>query len=389
MTRRWIAVIVPVSAALVLLAAAPRQDTVTSDQVASAIDKLGSFDFPVRTEASRVVRRAPAPVAVPALDRAARSHHDEYVRFRALVILAGFGDAAAGQTMRDLMGDRNDRLRTVAYQWFEHHPDPVVLPALINAMRTEKSEFVRPAVTRAVAAFSDDPRARDVLAPLVMRGEDLFRGALIEALGDYGGRFALPDLIEVAKLEGPLQDDAITSIGKLGDASARATLSGLQKSGPREVQPTISAAFCLLKIDCPAQQAYLEKTLAYAAGEAGDQPLLRGVVHALAVLATRGQPSALSSLIDVGTQASDPARAPVALGVGLVALRDPLLLVRTLETRKDVDSAVELVRDAFDMLSEDLEEERFSVEVRRAYWEAPADSARRRTAQLLIDKLEF
>jgi len=41
------------------------------------------------------------------------------------------------------------------------------------------------------------------------------------------------------------------------------------------------------------------------------------------------------------------------------------------------------------MLSEDLEEERFFVEIRRAYWAAPETSVRRRVAQTLIDKLEF
>ena len=50
---------------------------------------------------------------------------------------------------------------------------------------------------------------------------------------------------------------------------------------------------------------------------------------------------------------------------------------------------VELLRDAFDMLAEDFEEERFYVAVRQAYWAAPAGSARRRVAEALIQKLEF
>ncbi len=35
------------------------------------------------------------------------------------------------------------------------------------------------------------PASATVLVPLVMRGEDFFRGALIEALGDYDGKYAL------------------------------------------------------------------------------------------------------------------------------------------------------------------------------------------------------
>jgi hypothetical protein len=60
-----------------------------------------------------------------------------------------------------------------------------------------------------------------------------------------------------------------------------------------------------------------------------------------------------------------------------------------LETRKSLDLSTTLLQDAFDMLSEDFEEERFFVEIRRAYWAAAEGSDRRRVAQALIDKLEF
>jgi hypothetical protein len=41
------------------------------------------------------------------------------------------------------------------------------------------------------------------------------------------------------------------------------------------------------------------------------------------------------------------------------------------------------------MLEEDLEEERFFVAVRRAYWSAPDGSATRKLCELLITKLDF
>jgi hypothetical protein len=41
------------------------------------------------------------------------------------------------------------------------------------------------------------------------------------------------------------------------------------------------------------------------------------------------------------------------------------------------------------MLSEDLEEERFYVFVRKAYWAAAPDSPKRRIAEALMVKLEF
>ena len=363
--------------------------TVSDAELSKAIDTLGSFEFTVRTESAKTVRRAPTTVAAKALTAAARSHKDEYVRYRALVLLAGIGDAAAANLMREALGDRNDRMRMVGAAWFEHHPDPAVLPLLIAGLEKEGSEFVRPAMTRAVAAHSSDPRAQKTLLPLVMRGEDFFRGAVIEALGDYGGTYALASIADVARLDGPLQDDAISAIGKLGDPAMVGVLVELQKSVPRELQPTLSASLCLLGRNCATHEPFIKKNLAFGAANEGYQPLLRGAVHALGMLARKGKDDALVALFDAGTPAADPARAAIALGVGLVALRTPEVLMRVLEGRKDLEPAMALVQDAFDMLAEDLEEERFYVTVRRDYWAAPAGSARRRVAEALIQKLEF
>ena len=86
---------------------------------------------------------------------------------------------------------------------------------------------------------------------------------------------------------------------------------------------------------------------------------------------------------------SDDVRSPVALGVGLVALRRPDLVLDAFDSRVDLDRACDLLQDAFDMLAEDFEEERFYAAVRKAYWAAPADSPRRRTAEAIMRKLEF
>ena len=87
----------------------------TAKTLAAAIDKLGTLDFAVRTAAAAAVRRAPPAQAVPALMAAATSHADGYVRFRALVLLAGFGDPRTRDVMIRLIDDPNDRLRDVAY----------------------------------------------------------------------------------------------------------------------------------------------------------------------------------------------------------------------------------------------------------------------------------
>src|SRR5687768_11650068 len=76
------------------------RDPVPAEQIRAALDKLGSLEFPVRTGAARTVRRAEAPVAVPALLAAVAGHGDEYVRFRALVILSGFNDPRTAGVMR-------------------------------------------------------------------------------------------------------------------------------------------------------------------------------------------------------------------------------------------------------------------------------------------------
>jgi HEAT repeat protein len=383
---RWTAV-----ACVALVAAAPasldaRQ---TAGPVDTAIARLVAFDLPTRTAAARDIRRANRDVAVPALTNAVRSNPDEYIRFRALVLLTGFEDPATPRLMREVMTDRNDRLRTVAYQWFEHHPDPDTLTVLIAGLESERSEFVRPALTRAIAAAQTDARAGAALTPLVLRGEDLFRGAVIEALGDYHHAEAISPIVEVAELDGPLQDDALTALGELGNPESRTTLVTVQASAPPELQSTIAASLCLIGLDCDAQVAYVQRTLDFAAADADRQPLLRGAVHAMAMLARHGRPEALGRLLDAGVAARDPVRAAIAIGIGRIALRDPALVVAALEPRTDRAACLDLVLDAFDRLSEDFEEEQFFVAVRAALWAAPDGSPRRETARQLIEKLEF
>jgi len=118
--------------------------------------------------------------------------------------------------------------------------------------------------------------------------------------------------------------------------------------------------------------------------------MLRGAASGLSVLAIRDNKAAVGALLDAGVPAKDPARAPIALALGAVAFRHPTVLLDVLETRKDRDGAIELLRDAFDMLaSEDYALERFFVEVRHGYWAAPAGSPRRALFEALIQKLEF
>jgi hypothetical protein len=360
----------------------------TSDLVA-AVGRLGAFDFAARTEAARVVRRAPAPIVVPALEAAARSHADEYVRFKALVLLSGIDAGAMTRVAADLATDRNDRVRTVVYQWFEQHPHTGMLPRLLDNLPRETSEFVRPALTSALAASWRDTNVQQVLRPLVLRGEDHFRGSVIAALGEHGALFAMPELLTVVRLEGPLQDDAITALGQLAVPSSRPVVAALQKSVPAELQPTVSAALCLMGIDCVARVAFVVDTLRYASAAEGQAALLRGAVHAAAMLARGGHAEVFDALVDAALTARGAARDAVVLGVGVVILRQPLMAFDEYEQRQQPQALATLYRDAFDMLSEDFDEESFGAAVRRAFWAAPEGSVKRTAAASLLDALEF
>jgi hypothetical protein len=72
-----------------------------------------------------------------------------------------------------------------------------------------------------------------------------------------------------------------------------------------------------------------------------------------------------------------------------VALRNTPLTLAVLQKLVDLPAAVELLREAFDMLEEDFVEERFFATVRRGFWQAAAGSPSRRIAEALIRKLEF
>jgi HEAT repeat protein len=361
-------------------------------EVAAAIDQLGAYDYAARSAASRTVRRATPAIAAPALVKAVREHKDSFVRYRALVLLSGLGDSAVADTMMSVIADRNDRLRAVVYAWLARHPSASVVPALIEALAKESSEFVRPSLTRALAAHKDDERARAAVLPLITRGDDMFRAEVIQALGDFGGlraKEAADAILAVAKLDGPLQDDAIIAVGKLGDRSVLESLAALQRTVSRERQSSIAAAICLLGLNCDTHRKYLVDTVKFSATTPNSLFLLRSTAGALAALAARGDQEAFAALFDAGGGAPESVREVVGLALGTAAVRNPSGLLQAVGARKDQNQAVELLRDAFDMLEEDFEEEQFYVTVRRAYWDAPEGSPARRTAEAIIQKLEF
>jgi len=368
---------------------------VSSAELTAAIDKLGNLDYDVRTSASRTIRRTPASQAVPALIAAAAGHADGYVRYRALVLLTGFNDSRAAASMQSAMTSPNDRLRAVAYNFFEHHPDRQLGPRLLAVLDKEPGEFVRPSLVRALAALgsaTDDARIRDTLVREAGRGQDFFRSVVIEALGDYKAQYAFDALASIVKIDGPLQNDTAIALGKLGDRRAVDVLVALQRTASKASQPYIAAAICLLGVNCQAHEQFLADTLKFADSNPGYQSDLRASAAALAQLAVAAPSvdrASVDALFEVGAAAGESTRAPVTLALATIALRRTPAMLTALQARPDRDAAIALLAEGFDGLTEDYEKERFFTFVRRAYWEAADGSPGRGLIQTLIGKLDF
>lgn len=368
----------------------------SAEQLTAAIGHLGDLDYTSRTTAARTIRRVPGSQAVPALLTAVSEHSDGYVRYRALVLLTGFNDPRTIRAMTDALTNPNDRLRAVAYAFFERNPEPSVTEKLITALDTEPSEFVRPALIRALAARTQYPSVRRLVVREVGRGQDFFRSVVIEAVGDYKVLDAFDALVAIAKLDGPLLDDTALSLGKLGDRRGLEILSGLQRTAPRTVQPSVAAGICLLDVDCAGNEKFLVDSLAYSDRAGGQQELLRSAAAGLGALGVAGRQSAVEALLRIGVPSKDPTRAPVALSLAMVALRNTPVVLSVLGAERkdaaasfDLEGSLTLLAEGFDMLDEDLEKERFFAFVRRSYWAAAEGSPTRALMQTLIEKLDF
>lgn len=362
-----------------------------AEQLPHLIGQLGDFDYAVRTEASRAVRRADPAVAGPALRDAVRRHEDSYVQFRALVLLYGLDLPDARDAFAEALESPNDRVRAAAYGYYEFEPDPAIAPRLLAALDRETSEFVRPALVRALAANDDGKAVREQLVRDIDRGETFFRAVVIEALGDHRAEYAVDALLPLAAAPGVLQDDALLALGKIGDRRAAGVITEAHPLVDETLQPVMSAASCLLGLGCETQVGYAVDALRYAAGAGGDdaRQLLRNAASSLAALAVRDNRAALDVLFDVGMEVDASARAPIALAVGTVALRRPDVVGAALAEPAVQETSLTLLREAFEMLDEDMAEERFYAYVRRAYWGSAEGSAARTVAEATLQALEF
>jgi len=382
---RRLALAFALTLAAVLTAAAQQP---SSPDVTGAIDRLGNFDYATRMNAARSIRRVPGAQAVAALAEAARGHRDQFVRYRALVLVTSFDDRKTPDLMKSLMRDRNDRVREVAYRWFAAHPEPAMSSALLALLQTEQAEFVRPALISALAALGSDPQVQRALVTEAGRGLDFFRIGVIEALGERRAAYALETVAAAAKLDGPIQDDAVLALGRIGGARSAEVLASISPKGP-EVVTSMHAAHCMLGKDCAGSV----KTLLESAADprAGSQPA-RAAIAALAAIAAKPEPAAITALLSLAQSSTPGIRDAAAIALSAVAVRVHGPMLAWLDALADEaarEAAYTLLRDGFERLEEDFAEEEFFAAARAAYWSASEESPTRTRIAALIDRLEF
>ncbi len=384
MSRRLIPVLVVVFAAL---APAAAQESASPD-VKSYIDRLGNFDYATRMNAARAIRRIAVAQAVPALTEAVRSHPDQFVRYRALVLITSFNDRKTPDLMKSLLRDRNDRVREVGYRWFATHPEPAMSSALLALLQTEQGEFVRPALISALAAVADDVQVQRALVAEAGRGLDFFRIGVIEALGERRAAYAVDTIAAAATQDGPIQDDAVLALGRIGGARAAELLASIKPDGP-EVSASMQAAQCMLGNDCPGRV----KALVDVAADAGARSSAsRAAIAALGAIATRPDTSAIAALAALAGSSTPGVRDAAAVALSAVAVRAPDPMLEWLDALPDEgerQSAYSLLRDGFERLEEDFAEEQFFAAARAAYWRAGEGSPARTRLAALIETLQF
>jgi len=182
---------------------------------------------------------------------------------------------------------------------------------------------VRALAAAAASAQGDDAtRARQALVREVARGEDFFRSAVIEALGDYKAPYAIDALIAVAKLDGPLAGRRGAGLGenrrqaRAGDPGGHPAHRAADVAAVDREPPSVFWASTVIAPELPGRYAQVLGTRTPAF-----QELLRGAAAGLGALAVAGHAEAARALVDVGVPSRDPTRAPVSLALATVALR--------------------------------------------------------------------
>jgi hypothetical protein len=262
---------------------------------------------------------------------------------------------------------------------------PALAPRLIQLVETEQSEFVRPSLLRALAALDADPTVRTALTREVSRGLDIFRGAVIEALGLRRATYARAAIATVAASEGPLRDVAAMALARIGGPEAEAALAPVKDKNPGvELVLRVSQSIAAGRTD-EGREAVQRTWPSAAALRIADQS-----AQLLALLAERGDDRATSLLVEAGVAGARDLRDHAAVALGIFALRAPEVLLAWMAAHPEQQGGtLALVKDGFELLEEDVAEEAFYASVRASYWKAADGSPVRASAAALIDGLDF
>ena len=135
---------------------------------------------------------------------------------------------------------------------------------------------------------------------------------------------------------------------------------------------------------------HIKSLAAAASDENGRSGTVGGAIDALEAVAQNRNEAALSALVALAPK-EGPRRERIAVSFSSVALRQPDWVVDWIGA-KDAstrESLITMLKDGFDSLEEDFDEEQFFAAVRAGYWRAADASAGRSLAAMLIQKLEF
>jgi hypothetical protein len=217
---------------------------------------------------------------------------------------------------------------------------------------------------------------------------DFFRGAVIDALGRRRAAYAIDGIAAVAKLQGPLQDDAVLALGRIGGPRALAVLTSLTPESPAPgLALTLRAAQCIAGAQCDATIKTIVDAMTAPPVSAA---VLRAGSSGLTAVAASGNQAATAALVSVAGRGG-VVRDQAAIGLGTVAVMDPEYMIAWLDRtpQPSRDAAITLLKDGFDDLEEDFGEEQFFAAARAAYWKAAEGSDTRSLASLIIQRLEF
>jgi hypothetical protein len=218
------------------------------------------------------------------------------------------------------------------------------------------------------------------------RGLDFFRSAVIDALGRHRAVYAVDGITATSRLEGPLQDDALLALGRIGGTRATAAINEFT-TGTQEAVQMQHAARCLIGEMCTE---HLSALVVAASENDARSSAARGAIDALEALAQNRNESALAAIAMLSA-GQGALRERMAVAFATAALRQPDWVVEWISgvPESSRESAIELLKDGFDSLDESFDEEQFFAAVRAGYWRAADASSGRSLAAALIQRLEF